>query len=1082
MATLGFGFGFGARDEGMEGAMTNAQKNLDTLNDMLEDQGKAAESSGGKISQMFDAIRTVQLGGIAGQISQILDAGNNLTTSMEQQFAQLSTSAAPFAAQLGLTGREAQRTTGKIAGLAFAMNVGPESVGKAMLAVKQGGAAANEILKEMGVSTKNLVEAERSLGIETDKFVAMQVDLNQSWDVSAKKIAEINDRTFAMAAETGRAGQAATTMAAAMDVLNKEMAASGKALSELEIQRNIEGTEALAGAFTRLGVSASDAGGKAVKVLEALRHEEVNQRKMMAGLGGEFGDFFTGIAREVNIGNIEKLFEMDPAQAVKALTDMRTAIKSQVDAGKVSTAALTRFDDTIAKVDDSLAFLVGKGQKTKDTLDAISKSAEGSEGTFKRLSKAGFRTGLTLADQFDRVQQAFETKMKRIVRKDMREFVGNFREASNEVAKDAQELAKDETWGPLLKIFTAKSSAGLPGALHVAFKEFPTLSEKLGIAEKDMDKFVVKASLASKGALSIADSLQPIFIAMGPLIPLLSKFGALLFNPVGIAVAIGAAVFIFRDEIKDFIQNQLPQLWADVKPKLIEALNIAGDFVASGLEAVANIDWKGLAQTVREGMKDARQVILDVLTFKFLDDVEIEEGSVVDRMGKAMEGIGDGLIEFFKALDVGQIFIDMLEQFGDVAKRLGDFFKNLEVDPLVDGLFNTFSQMIANINWKQVFVTLGQFAVDLAIAMFHMIVKGFELLGKMLGALIALEIQLFTDMLMGLGAALADLWNEIIVPAWSDAWMSLLTWLDENFAQPMANWWTENIENPIKAVFETIGTFFDENVKQPFNDLITFFEEIGPKVTELFTGEEGLVGTITGIGEKMMEAGKAIIQQLWDGIIEKWDEMTGWVSESLEELTDMLPSSEPKDTESPLIGLGEKGKGFLVNFLTGMQEFSETFNMGIADIMRTAAFVAVQTFEMTLTEQLTLAFGRIGEQIGTLMKDTTSEAVTQFLDYTFARIGNSLDNVSSATVMALRSKVLEIAAAEEEKAGFAAGMPIANRDTQQIISTLKQQTRAIVGGLDVLNKSVKSLRTMGGGNRKTDTAPGPKSTGTAVGG
>jgi hypothetical protein len=55
MANLGIGYSFGARDTGMKSAFQGAEKNLDTLNGLLDDQNKKTKTS----SKIWGGSRTV---------------------------------------------------------------------------------------------------------------------------------------------------------------------------------------------------------------------------------------------------------------------------------------------------------------------------------------------------------------------------------------------------------------------------------------------------------------------------------------------------------------------------------------------------------------------------------------------------------------------------------------------------------------------------------------------------------------------------------------------------------------------------------------------------------------------------------------------------------------------------------------------------------------------------------------------------------------------------------------------------------------------------------------------------------------
>lgn len=85
------------------------------------------------------------------------------------------------------------------------------------------------------------------------------------------------------------------------------------------------------------------------------------------------------------------------------------------------------------------------------------------------------------------------------------------------------------------------------------------------------------------------------------------------------------------------------------------------------------------------------------------------------------------------------------------------------------------------------------------------------------------------------------------------------------------------------------------------------------------TAIDGILTPILGMPEDVAGVGAAIINNIWDGLKAKWDEMVNWFRGKLQELRDMLPGSEPRDPSSPLRGLGAAGQATVLNYLTGLE-------------------------------------------------------------------------------------------------------------------------------------------------------------------
>jgi TP901 family phage tail tape measure protein len=94
-------------------------------------------------------------------------------------------------------------------------------------------------------------------------------------------------------------------------------------------------------------------------------------------------------------------------------------------------------------------------------------------------------------------------------------------------------------------------------------------------------------------------------------------------------------------------------------------------------------------------------------------------------------------------------------------------------------------------------------------------------------------------------------------------------------------------------------------------------------------GWEGLKVLATNVGmsikDKILEwtgalkdAGTALIDNLWNGISERFNRLMADMGNRLQDLRNLLPGSEPKDTSSPLFGLGQSGQALIENFQSGI--------------------------------------------------------------------------------------------------------------------------------------------------------------------
>jgi len=71
---------------------------------------------------------------------------------------------------------------------------------------------------------------------------------------------------------------------------------------------------------------------------------------------------------------------------------------------------------------------------------------------------------------------------------------------------------------------------------------------------------------------------------------------------------------------------------------------------------------------------------------------------------------------------------------------------------------------------------------------------------------------------------------------------------------------------------------------------------------------------ISSFGSTLYQSGQALLGGFWDGLKDKWGEISSWFTDKLASLRAQLPFSEPKDASSPLRGLSKSGAA-MVNMI-----------------------------------------------------------------------------------------------------------------------------------------------------------------------
>lgn len=177
---------------------------------------------------------------------------------------------------------------------------------------------------------------------------------------------------------------------------------------------------------------------------------------------------------------------------------------------------------------------------------------------------------------------------------------------------------------------------------------------------------------------------------------------------------------------------------------------------------------------------------------------------------------------------------------------------------------------------------------------------------------------------------------QVIKGDWSGAWETVKTML--------ATVW-ENIKTIVTAAIGIVKTVLALAWDAIKEKVTTVWDGIKTAVSTAWEGLKTtvstkvgeVVGLITGMPAKLAGIGEAMVQMVWDGLIKKFDEMIAYARKKLQELADLLPHSEPKDTSSPLYGLGKTGEA-IVKMIQGGINKSPSLALNAAPVTSAGVF------------------------------------------------------------------------------------------------------------------------------------------------
>lgn len=654
MSLLGFTFGFGARDEGMDNAMNNANSHLDSLDKAMESLDETAKNSG--ISTWLDALQNVQLSGLQSSLDEITGGAQNLTNGLEATFHSMRREVAPAIAQMGLYGAEADAASSRISSVAHSAQLGAGQVASTFRALSGASDRAKAVFDNMGLGLSELAALEQTTGISTEQLAAQVENLTNSYGFSADSASDFLDQFTAQAQAAGVAHVAFGSLEGMLGQLDTQLAGSSwfakmdPAAQAAHIQEVTLGITQMSGLFQRMGKTPEQAIASSQAFFTTLSDGDKMMSRMSTGLG-DMNDNFLAVAESAGLEVSSDLFKSDPRKALQNLVEIREKMK---DAGKDT----SRFDQQMDQIMPGFAFMAeGLGNNTI-SLEDFAANTDEAAGALSRMGAAGHNSEKTLSESFQIIQDKFESRLFKIGGGG-KNFVAQQKAVYQSAGDAIQKMASDETWGPLVQRFSLAARLGnaaffLP-IQHSSFRTTTQLN-KVGDATGFMGKkfealrqfgiaglFVdvsggvdqMKASLGKANAETarMAGILELVKVNMKTFMPVLGALAAAIF-------AVG--------KVLPTVMNAL------------KALSLV--FGSVGTAIVAFFGWPLIII--------AAVAALVVGLVKYKDEI----GDIMKKIFGYLTGWADKASQFFESLDGEKIGRAIVEWVKNIPRAVASFF------------------------------------------------------------------------------------------------------------------------------------------------------------------------------------------------------------------------------------------------------------------------------------------------------------------------------------------------------------------------------------------------------------------------
>lgn len=587
---LGASFGFGASDRGFAAAIGSATKSLDDINGLLDEQDKKGSGLGKMWKGMGEKVKQFNIASIAGSMRDLTGETGSLSNGLESMAVGFAQSTKPIIASMNLTAKEAQKLNSRAVGMAIGLNTSADAVAETLKAIHSASAPAKSAIDAMALSEKEWVKVVQTTGVTMQDYQAVLGNMVASWGASPDSAADMINSLMAIGKAAGTGTVGIKTMKGQMDAIDTifEKLPPSASRSADEIASLMKSTVALSGAFKDLGETEEKSMDLAQSTGSMFAEQAVAIKRAQLGLGSyEDSPLYKwmtmlGVSSDAAISIIDE----GSRDAVAGAKRIQSAMAEGIASGSIQAdAAMAGLNEAMGSSAGGLAYLVGNLDQGAAALDRVSSLTYKSKDALKKYGDQAYSSGRTLQDSFDLARDSFDTKIRSISRKGVKNFVKDQMSAYRSVGKELKILGSDETWGPLIQHISAFKQSGARGV-------FVTLGKQLGLTGKEASKLGVKFEFA----LGIVEDLGK---ELGPLMSILGQFG-----PLGFAVGGIAGFFMLAASQRKKIMDKINPLFEKIKkfwkekfiPAAKDAWKSIGDWFKNNWHAI----WE---ETVKPGIK-----------------------------------------------------------------------------------------------------------------------------------------------------------------------------------------------------------------------------------------------------------------------------------------------------------------------------------------------------------------------------------------------------------------------------------------------------------------------------------------------
>lgn len=579
---------------------------------------------------------TDTVGDVVHQV-QGLTQGVNLTTAYEAHMQALSTSARALGANLGYTGSQLNRFTSRAAGLADGLNVSADVATSAVDAFARGG----EGLRLVGIrSAADATRFQAVFGGIQDLSGTIH-QLRTEFQLTDEQIQQVVGSTTAMGRATGNVSGAYQNLGSVLQMLRQQASLQGAELDNTELSSYARQVQALSAGFYQMTHNADEARQMASQVFQAQLGARDNFQQMFAGTSDELGTFLESLS--IAQGDVNHAFEQmrqGPADFITGLTQMVRQAKRN---GPITAEQFNFLARYVERAMPGAGQAVVNFMRSSDdaTLEVMS-NVENATADLGRMAREAHRTGRTLQEEFDRVQQIGVAAFRSIGRREAVELV---RDTSAEFQRFNTHLREVvRAGGPMAEFVEKLSAVHQIGALALIPRTLRPMAVLFGHVTEQLLPMVT-----ALGALGFRLSTL-----MNPYAALVAVSGYLLLNFFDLFMQTGSLSAAF-EKLTAKIENFVVEAWQTLVQLTDRALTFLDGWSARTLAWAQHFDWKTffatwinralqLARRAGDWFQSLGNVVFDELAAIFSGrTASTRLGRIVQNLGGVARVIVEGL-------------------------------------------------------------------------------------------------------------------------------------------------------------------------------------------------------------------------------------------------------------------------------------------------------------------------------------------------------------------------------------------------------------------------------------------------------